>query len=323
MRNRKKVLPFILSMTMVLILALQSVVSFAENFYVSDNLIYAKWTKLGGSTGFLGIPTTNTLLTPNNLGVYNHFQGGSIYRKNTFTEAFAVYGSIRQKWAQLGWENSSLGFPTTDETDTYNKTGRFNHFEGGSVYYKWGASSAYALLGDIRNLWSWFGWETSQLGFPTTDEYSVNGKRASHFENGAMYWKKDTYTNQYLTWPVMSKAKLSQSTPFGTQKINSVKIENGGGGDFPQFKFTVSGSGFGANRRVGIYLSDLNWYDTITTVVTDSNGAFSYSGYAYVGSAISSVNNVVTVWARAIDFGPAAIYSYDPTNITTDNINLD
>ena len=29
--------------------------------------------------------------------------------------------------------------------------GRFNHFEGGSIYYKNGASAAYIVRGEIRN----------------------------------------------------------------------------------------------------------------------------------------------------------------------------
>lgn len=41
-------------------------------------LIGAKYGCLGGENGFLGCPLTDELSTPNNLGRYNHFAGGSI-----------------------------------------------------------------------------------------------------------------------------------------------------------------------------------------------------------------------------------------------------
>ena len=39
------------------------------------------------------------------------------------------------KWASLGWERSFLGYPLTDETGTPDGVGRYNHFQGGSVYW--------------------------------------------------------------------------------------------------------------------------------------------------------------------------------------------
>jgi hypothetical protein len=41
--------------------------------------IRAKWLALGGPYGLLGRPLTPELSTPDGIGRYNHFQGGSIY----------------------------------------------------------------------------------------------------------------------------------------------------------------------------------------------------------------------------------------------------
>lgn len=306
-------------------------------YSVSDSLINAKWQSNGGTKGFLGKATTNTLTTPNKLGVYNHFEGGSIYRKKTFNEAYTIYGCNRAKWSELGWENSFLGFPTTDELDTYNKMGRFNHFEGGSIYYKNGATKSYEVHGDIRALWSWFGWETSQLGYPKSDEYNVKSSnnyvnnqeinKASRFDNGIMYWNYTPATTGGMlsfpasctTWPVMTTVKKGASTPYGTQKINSVDAYLAYGGEFPGYGYTVEGSGFPAKKKVTVYVSSVNYCFELGKITTNSKGSFTFEGTDGGGVwGVPAYNGIVTVWARSED-GPAAIYSYKPTNVTLVN----
>src|SRR5262249_14573546 len=84
-----------------------------------------KWIALGGSSSFLGQPLTDELTTPDAIGRYNHFQGGSIYWTPQ-TGAHEVHGGIRDKWASVGWERSLLGYPVTDESATPDGVGRFN-----------------------------------------------------------------------------------------------------------------------------------------------------------------------------------------------------
>lgn len=84
--------------------------------------------------------------------------------------AFEVHGAIRDKYLALGAEASVLGYPRTDETGTPDGVGRFNHFQGGSIYWTPG-TSAHEVHGLIRGLWSSHGWETNpQLGYPISDE---------------------------------------------------------------------------------------------------------------------------------------------------------
>lgn len=324
---------FLIPAISIAVTACLSVAAYA--YGVSDSLIKSKWLANGGSTGFLGNPTTNTLTTPNGLGYYNHFDGGSIYRKKTFNEAFTVYGLNRAKWSNLGWENSFLGFPTTDESDTYNKGGRFNHFEGGSIYYKNGANESFEVHGDIRSLWSWLGWETSQLGYPTSDEHTIdnnNNYRSNRFDNGAIYWYyTPASTGGMISFPastsigpVMTVAKGGQGTPFGTQKINSVSAYfTGTPVEFPDISISASGSGFPANKKVTVRLSTVGGSCDIGTATANSSGSFSLTGYIYLngGRTLPAVNGVVTVWAQS-ESGPAAIYSYKPTTIGVQNYTL-
>jgi len=133
--------------------------------------IRGKWSSLGWERSFLGYPTTDETAGRElqGQGRYNHFQGGSIYW-HPATGAHEVHGAIRVKYLELGAESSFLGYPTTDETTTPDKIGRFNHFQAGSIY--WTPSTwAHEVHGLIRQLWSQGGWERNpELGYPVTDE---------------------------------------------------------------------------------------------------------------------------------------------------------
>jgi len=93
-----------------------------------------KYNQLGGSNSFLGQPTVEECVCPDGVGHYRHYQGGSIYWHPQIG-AFEVHGAILEKWSSLGWERSSLGYPTTDESKTPDGRGCFNRFERGSIYW--------------------------------------------------------------------------------------------------------------------------------------------------------------------------------------------
>ena len=93
-----------------------------------------KWAQLGGERGFLGFPLTDELGTPDGIGRFNHFEGGSIYWTPE-TGAHEVHGAIRDAWQRLGWETSFLPYPTSDEQTPPNGHGRFSEFQGGSIHW--------------------------------------------------------------------------------------------------------------------------------------------------------------------------------------------
>ncbi|RSD19683.1 PQQ-dependent sugar dehydrogenase [Amycolatopsis eburnea] len=147
--------------------------------------IRKKWAALDYERG-LGYPTTDESGTPDGVGRYNHFikggNVGSIYYTNA-TGAHAIFGEIRKKWAEYGYERG-LGYPTTDEGVTPDGIGRYNHFSlGHSIYYTV-ATGAHAVKGEIRKRWAALGWERSYLRYPTSDEYVVNGVYRSDFQGG-------------------------------------------------------------------------------------------------------------------------------------------
>jgi uncharacterized protein with LGFP repeats len=102
--------------------------------HLVNGAIFSKWGGLGWEQGFLGFPTTDETSTPDGIGRYNHFENGSIYWTPS-TGAYEIHGAIRERWAQLGWERSPLGYPITDETPTRDNAGRYNNFQHGSIQW--------------------------------------------------------------------------------------------------------------------------------------------------------------------------------------------
>ena len=162
--------------------------------------IREKWTALGGPQSILGQPLTDELTTPDGVGRFNHFQGGSIYWTPQ-TGAHEIHGAIREKWSSLGFERSLLGYPLTDESTVPDRIGRFNHFQGGSIYWS-PLTGAHEIHGAIRDRWAELGFERSFLGYPVTDEVDAQivigaapfilAGRESQFQNGNIKWSSQT-----------------------------------------------------------------------------------------------------------------------------------
>jgi hypothetical protein len=151
-------------------------------------VIRDKWRSLGGEGGSLGFPITDETSTPDGIGRYNHFRGGSIYW-TPGTGAFEVNGLIGARWAEMGRERSVLGYPVTDETSTSDGVGRFNHFLNGSIYWT-PDTGAHEVFGQIRERWKSMGWEHSTLGYPTTGVIvAADGlSRYQRFQHGVLHW---------------------------------------------------------------------------------------------------------------------------------------
>ncbi|MFI9452566.1 LGFP repeat-containing protein [Amycolatopsis sp. NPDC052450] len=125
-------------------------------------------------------------------------------------KANQVGGLILQKWLTNGDERGALGYPLVSETPVNG--GRFNHFEGGSIYWKNGATAAYIVRGAIRDYWAQADWEKGAYGFPVSDEYDFGGGRRQDFERGSLYW------NVHVIDAEAGRQELAASTT--PQRIN-------------------------------------------------------------------------------------------------------
>jgi uncharacterized protein with LGFP repeats len=152
-----------------------------------------KYAQLGGPGGWLGPPVdagagSDEFATADGRGRARDFANGTIYWSPE-AGAHEVHGDIRLKWAHLGAVRSFLGFPVTDETGTPDGVGRFNHFQGGSIYWTPGLG-AHEVHGAIRDRWASMGWERGRLGYPISDELgAADGRtRLSRFQGGTITW---------------------------------------------------------------------------------------------------------------------------------------
>ena len=149
--------------------------------------IGAKWTALGGTSGFLGKPLNNEHDVAGAPGArMEDFAGGTIYWSPA-TGAHVVLGAILAKYRAAG-NAARYGLPLTDETKTLDGMGRYNHFTNGRSIYWTRATGAHLIYGAIRAKWATMGWERGRVGYPTTDEYAVTGGRRNDFQHGSITW---------------------------------------------------------------------------------------------------------------------------------------
>ena len=152
-----------------------------------------KYAELGGPAGFLGAPYdagagSDEATTFDGRGRFRDFEQGTLIWTPE-TGAHEVHGAIRLKWASLSGEGGFLGYPLTDELGTPDGRGRYNHFQGGSIYWT-PETDAHEVHGAIRERWAQMRWERSALGYPVSDEMtppSGHG-RISRFEHGMIHW---------------------------------------------------------------------------------------------------------------------------------------
>ncbi|MFZ0905861.1 MAG: hypothetical protein WAN71_18740 [Mycobacterium sp.] len=106
--------------------------------YTVEGPIFAKWQSLDEKARKdLGAPTGNEQKNPDG-GVYQQFDGGVIINK---TQAYVVWGKIRDKWNELGGSQGKLGYPTSDEVDTPDGAKK-STFEHGTITWKPGDNEA-------------------------------------------------------------------------------------------------------------------------------------------------------------------------------------
>jgi hypothetical protein len=142
-----------------------------------------KYAQLGGAAGFLGQPIIAETWAPDFVGRFRHYEGGSIYW-HPRTGAHEVHGLIRQRWAQLNWEQGYLGYPVTDEIDTVDGGGRVSRFEGGELIWRESTNTVHAVKASDLVV---------ELPFPPGETWKViqaHGVEAndSHFDRFAYCW---------------------------------------------------------------------------------------------------------------------------------------
>jgi uncharacterized protein with LGFP repeats len=206
------------------------------------------YQSLGYEQSFLGYPTTDETTTPDGVGKFNEFQGGTIYWHPS-TGAHEVHGAIGALYKSLGATTSFLGYPTTDETTTPDGVGKFNEFQGGTIYWH-PSTGAFLVYGAIGALYKSLGATQSYLGYPTSSELATpEGRgRYNNFQYGRISWSPELGA-------AVSSYTRTEVTPTGVRPLAV-------GGSVPEVRRRLNG-------RIFIYCVDDDAPDSDETGVAD------------------------------------------------------
>jgi len=185
--------------------------------------IIDKYYDQGGERTFgLSLGTGEELGDPDSLGVicsYVNFQNGAI---ECFTNgdlegnAYAIVNPFFDKWADMGYGKSVLGYPVSDmsevEYSNFDTPFQYQNFingtERGALEYNHTSGDVFQIHGAIFAKWSSIGYANSVLGLVTSDEreavpsFKATTGRVSDFENGHLHWhgSGDHYIITYMTY---------------------------------------------------------------------------------------------------------------------------
>jgi uncharacterized protein with LGFP repeats len=147
-----------------------------------------RWAQLGYQVGKMGYPTGQITTTADGKTAWQGYQNGVIIW-NTQTGAWENKGSIRDRWAQLGYQVGKMGYPTGAEEYSAT-TGKWSQqFQNGYIL----AASGYGTwesMGPIRDRWIQLGGETGIMGLPIGQvTITADGKSGwQPYKNGFIVW---------------------------------------------------------------------------------------------------------------------------------------
>jgi hypothetical protein len=124
---------------------------------------------------------------------FGRYEDGAFAHNARLSDECTLGGAILAKYQQFGGPSGSLGSCLTDELATSDGTGRYAHFQGGSIYWT-PETGAHTVHGAVRE--RWWKLQTGQggLGYPLSDELAASDRigRFSRFEGGEIHFSPST-----------------------------------------------------------------------------------------------------------------------------------
>jgi hypothetical protein len=239
-------------------------------------LIRDKWANTGWENGVLGFPVTDEFSAGNGSGKGNHFQGGSIYWSPN-TGAHTIWGDIKTQWANSGWENGPLGYPTSDEYDY--KNGKRQDFQNGSLAWTPSISSNreaainYADAHAFNDEPGYFRFNDDDCTNFASHVLTAGGLPHSHNsfvsekDDSQWFFRDDNILPFMPEWS-MSWINNNKLYDYLTKHTSSTAVAGGTGASFALKPFTPP----------GIVPGDLVFYDWDSTGGYDHVGVVTRSG---------------------------------------------
>ena len=148
------------------------------------------WNASGWEVGPLGYPAGNEVCAPSGQQCSQQFQRGAIHWSSA-TGAHFVNGALKTGYDATGGTTGPLGYPTRNPLCGLVRSGCFQDFQNGSVYWT-PTTGAHAVSGAIRTAWGAAGWEFGALGYPTGDAVTTASEISQQFEGGRLVQNRST-----------------------------------------------------------------------------------------------------------------------------------
>ncbi|MBP3043502.1 hypothetical protein KKR91_10855 [Arthrobacter jiangjiafuii] len=165
--------------------------------------IRTEWGYTGSERSYLGYPTSNEIGGLPNGGKYQDYQHGAIIWSPATGARVSRNGPIREAWRRSGFENSPIGYPTTNQV-TLADGGTSQEYQRGTIIHS-PASGAWIVTGAVRNVWRAAGAEKSDLKYPVGEEVRM-GTQGTYqdYQGGAMIWSAATGAQISKKGPIRS-----------------------------------------------------------------------------------------------------------------------
>jgi len=156
--------------------------------------VRAAWQRSGFENGVLGYPASGMICGLKDGGCFQNYQGGSILWSPSSGAALSTSGPIRDYWAQQGFENGPLGYPTSDPFCGLKNGGCFQNYQGGTVMWSAASGAQTVSPGPVQQVWQRNGFENGALGYPTgsqTCDAAVT-RCTQAFQGGTAAWSSSS-----------------------------------------------------------------------------------------------------------------------------------
>jgi uncharacterized protein with LGFP repeats len=164
------------------------------------------WQQTGFENGGLGYPTSAQTCGLKDQGCYQNFEKASILSSPS-TGAHPVYlGPFLSAWAASGFENGSLGYPTSDQFCGTRNGGCFQNFQKGTIMWSPATGAQPITFAPIRTAWAKSGFENGKLGYPTNTIICglKNGGCFQNFEKGSILWSSTSGATPMILGPIQT-----------------------------------------------------------------------------------------------------------------------
>lgn len=153
----------------------------ATGAWESFGPIRDRYRAVGFESSGLSYPTGPVTCGIKDNGCFQNFQGGAILGSPS-TGYWANWGSIRDRYRQLGFERSVLGLPIGAEVCGLSGGGCYQNFQGGAILWS-PATGAWESFGPTRVVYRAAGFESGRYGYPT-GAVACSGTRCSQTYQG-------------------------------------------------------------------------------------------------------------------------------------------